>query len=309
MLKRVVLTGAVVTGLMGAAGVSPASGSAGAAPGPNPYPVGTSTYWAWQNRPDLPASLGEAKEWDDKARALGWPVGAYPRPGAIAVHEPGVLGADATSGRVAFVRQVLDNGSYTVTVMNDSDCAGGSSKCGTVYTRYYPQAAGTRFIHYRRDSRTTWGFAAGASGWTANNMGPGAPEAAGWRYTLTGGDAQLLSPELFIPVEGYNAIEVQMSLEAVAGDGLMNVYFSTEDRPGFSVERRGRAVLRADGALHAYRVYFGSNRMWKGDLARLKVHPARPGAVGSVRVERIRLIKIEDPSMVGRVNAVRALRE
>jgi hypothetical protein len=126
---------------------------------------------------------------------------------------------------------------------------------------------------------------------------------------LTGGDAQLLSPELFIPLDGYNAIEVQMSLEAVAGDGLMNVYFATEDRPGFSVERRGRVAVKADGALHAYRVYFGSNRMWKGDLARMKIHPARPGAVGSVRVERIRLIKIENSPMVGRINAVRALRE
>ncbi|HET9495518.1 MAG TPA: hypothetical protein VFR15_14900, partial [Chloroflexia bacterium] len=45
----------------------------------NPYPTGKSTHWAWQNRPDLPANLGEAKDWDDNARAQGWPVSEYPR--------------------------------------------------------------------------------------------------------------------------------------------------------------------------------------------------------------------------------------
>src|SRR5689334_14000375 len=37
--------------------------SASAEHSPNPYPFGKSTYWAWQNRTDLPANLGEAKNW------------------------------------------------------------------------------------------------------------------------------------------------------------------------------------------------------------------------------------------------------
>src|ERR1051325_5124631 len=85
-----------------------ASASASAERSPNPYPFGKSTYWAWQNRPDLPANLGEAKDWNDKAGAQGWPVGLYPRTGDIAVFEPGVLGADSVTGHVAFVRQVFD---------------------------------------------------------------------------------------------------------------------------------------------------------------------------------------------------------
>src|SRR4051812_44434701 len=60
----------------------------------NPYPAGKSTYWAWQNRPELPANLGSPKDWASNAAAQGWPIGAYPRPGDVAVFQPGVLGAD-----------------------------------------------------------------------------------------------------------------------------------------------------------------------------------------------------------------------
>src|SRR5437660_12629014 len=66
--------------------------SASAERGPNPYPFGKSTYWAWQNRPDLPTNLGEAKDWSKNAAAQGWPVGPYPRTGDVAVFAPGVLG-------------------------------------------------------------------------------------------------------------------------------------------------------------------------------------------------------------------------
>src|SRR5688500_13322123 len=60
----------------------------------NPYPYPKPTYWAWQNRTDLPGNLGVAKAWNDNAAAQGWPVGTYPRKGSIAVFEPGVYGAD-----------------------------------------------------------------------------------------------------------------------------------------------------------------------------------------------------------------------
>src|SRR5437016_4615148 len=54
----------------------------------NPYPTGTSAYWAGQNRPDLPANLGEAKYWAKHAASQGWPVDQHPRIGDIAVFQP-----------------------------------------------------------------------------------------------------------------------------------------------------------------------------------------------------------------------------
>jgi surface antigen len=305
LATTVIAIGVALTGIP----LHPEAGSA-VASGQNPYPVGKSTYWAWQNRPDLPAGLGEAHAWDDAARARGWPVTAYPRPGAVAVHEPGVLGADRTAGRVAYVRQVLDNGNYIVTVMDDGDCANGSARCGTVYTREYRQVAGSSFIHHRKDSRTTWGFAGGASGWTALNTGAGAPDGTGWRYPLAGGDAHLLSPELDIPLQGYNTVEVQMSLDPSIGDTTLQLYFSTASHPGFSVERRGRVSVKADGAMRAYRVHFGAHHAWKGQLTRLRLHPARAGAEGSVHIERIRLLNLDTSTSNGaEANPARAGRE
>ena len=308
-MKRIAAVAMAIGIVLAGSPLDPEAGSASAS-GQNPYPVGKSTYWAWQNRPDLPADLGDARAWDDSARALGWPVSTYPRPGAIAVHEPSVLGADRAVGRVAYVRQVLDNGNYVVTVMEDGDCANGSSRCGTVYTREYPQVAGISFIHHRKDSRTTWGFAGGASGWTALNMGAGAHDRTGWRYTLAGGDAQLLSPELDIPLGGYNTLEVQLSLDPSVGDGTMQVYFSTSIHPGLSVERRGRVSVKADGTLRSYQVQFGGHRAWKGQLTRLRLHPARAGATGSVRIERIRLLSVDaSPSNGAEANPARAGRD
>src|SRR5438045_8816089 len=115
-----------------------AAGHASADRPANPYPFGKSTYWAWQTRPDLPANLGQAKDWARSAASQGWPIGPYPRPGDIAVFQPGVLGADRATGHVAFVRQVFDNGYYTTTQMDEADCAAATSPtCRRRATRPY----------------------------------------------------------------------------------------------------------------------------------------------------------------------------
>src|SRR3954447_510418 len=125
-VKRALTIGLLAT-VAAVAWQAPAFRVATAAPGTNPYPYGSSTYWAWQNRPDLPGNLGEAKSWDNNGAAQGWPVGSYPRTGDVAVFEPNVLGADSRVGRVAVVRQVFDNGTYSATQMDDADCRGGGN--------------------------------------------------------------------------------------------------------------------------------------------------------------------------------------
>jgi surface antigen len=268
-----------------------APGAAGA--GTNPYPYAKSTYWAWQNRPDLPANLGEAKDWDDNAEKQGWPVGLYPRHGDIAVFEPGVYGADLVAGHVAVVAQVYDDGTYRTTQMDESDCKYDSSSCGRINERVYSIVQGTRFIHYKKDTRTTWGFASGASGWTAKDLGAGNMGGPGWFYPLAGADPQLVSPELDIPLDSYNAVEVTMVTGVPVTDPAIQVYFATASAPGFTEANSVKAKAMADGQLHTYRAYFGDNPAWKGQLARLRLDPAGPGNSGGVRIDRVRLVSVE----------------
>jgi surface antigen len=264
------------------------------AQGSNPYPYGRSTHWAWQNRPDLPPDLGEAMHWDDKAAARGWPVTAYPRHMSIAVFEPGVQGA-GPAGHVAVVEQVHSDGTYLTSQMDEADCRQGGQACGRVVRRVYSMGTGVSFIHYRKDTRTTWGFAGGAAGWTPMDLGEGRNAGSGWYYPITGADPRLISPELDVPLHSYNTIEIEMATDASVTDPTIQVYFATSEQPDFSEGRSMRVSATADGRAHLYRVYFSGWPGWQGRLARLRLDPAGPGTIGNtggVRVERIRLVSL-----------------
>jgi surface antigen len=155
----------------------------GATPANNPYPPHKPAFWAWQNRTDLPTNLGEPKEWDNAASAQGWPVGRYPRQRSIAVFEAGVWGAPAT-GHVAVVEQVNEDGSFLASEMSDKDCRFDSSTCGRVHKTVYPIMPGMSFIYTLKDTRTTWAFASGGSGWTPGDLGEGYMGGPGWYYPL-----------------------------------------------------------------------------------------------------------------------------
>lgn len=274
---------------------------------PNPYPFGKSTYWAWQNRPDLPANLGEAKDWSQNAAAQGWPIGPYPRTGDIAVFQPGVLGADNVTGHVAVVRQVLDNGTYTATQMDEADCQANNPACGRVNTHQYIIAPGTTFIHYLKDARTTWGFGNGAAGWTPINLGQGAPDGPGWSYPLIGGNPQLISPDLDIPLQGYNTVEIQMALSPTVADPRIQMFFATATQPQFSPNRSAWLGGNNNGSLHTYNIYFRMHPEWKGQLTRLRLDPTGAGASGGVRIQRIRLLNDESP-LFASISILRATR-
>lgn len=289
-IKRIVLVGlgaALAAGLMyimlGIANAAPDTGA-------NPYPYPKSTYWAWQNRPDLPANLGEAKDWAVNAEAQGWPVSNYPRKGDIAVLQPGVYGADRTRGHVAVVEQVFEDGTYMTSQMDESDCKYESSSCGRINKRSYPLAAGARFIHYKVDTRTTWSFASGAAGWTAYNLGGGQTGGPGWYYPLTGGQPQLVSPALDIPLDSYSALQIELATGLPVSDPTIRIYFATADQPEFSADNSFTIKGQADGQVHIYTADFSANPAWRGHLTRLRLDPAGPGATGGVRIDRASLI-------------------
>jgi surface antigen len=257
----------------------------------NPYPYPKSTYWAWQNRPDLPANLGDPASWNDNALAQGWPIGPYPRKGDIAVLEAGVYGAPAT-GHVAVVEQVLEDGSYVTSQMDDTDCRYDSSTCGRINERTYPIMHGMSFIHAVEDTRTTWGFANGASGWTPSGLGEGYMGGPGWYYPLTpaSSDPQIVSPELDVPLDSYGSVEIDMAIGIPVSDPTIQVYFATDSEPYFSEEKSFTIRAEADGQLTTYSADFTANPLWRGHLTRLRIDPAGSGKAGGVRVDQVRLV-------------------
>ncbi len=276
--------------IISSAGHNTSEALASPIPGINPYPYPKATYWAWQNRPDLPGNLGEAASWNDNVLAQGWPVGPYPRKGDVAVFEPNVYGA-SSNGHVAVVEQVLDDGSYITSQMDDTDCKYDSSSCGKVHTRTYPIMKGMSFIHTMKDTRTTWGFASGASGWTTHDLGEGYMGGPGWYYplTATSHDPQIISPELDVPLAGYSGVEVEMAIGIPVTDPTIQVYFATDAQPAFSEDKSFKIKAEADGQLVTYTIRFNTNPAWTGHLTRLRLDPTGPGKSGGVRVDRVRL--------------------
>ncbi len=77
-----------------------------------PYARGQCTQWAWYNRQDLPASLGNANTWGIRAAAIGYRVDNQPAPGAVFQSNGGWY------GHVGYVEAVNSDGSIIATEMN-----------------------------------------------------------------------------------------------------------------------------------------------------------------------------------------------
>lgn len=104
----------------------------------NPGAVGNCTWGAAQKTYDAaryyPALTGNAHNWDNSAKAVGWKVVTNAEPRSIVVFEPGIQGA-SSSGHVAWVDRVEQrpDGRYIyITEMNGwSGHGGGFNKWNT----------------------------------------------------------------------------------------------------------------------------------------------------------------------------------
>lgn len=120
--------------------------------GYNGYDRGFCTWYVANRRAEIgrpiPANLGNASTWDDRAKAAGLPVDKVPRYGAAAVT------SQRGAGHVVFVEKVNDDGSIWVSEMNsrgqvsmtDTRPAGG---WGKVDWKLFSaaQAASFNYIH------------------------------------------------------------------------------------------------------------------------------------------------------------------
>jgi surface antigen len=105
----------------------------------------TVRLWAdhFMGQPDLGISW-DGGFWDDMARAARLPVGTVPKAGALVTFDPGVMGADLTTGHIAYVESVNADGTFTISEMN-------APLAGDVTYRSIPTAAvaqgGVNFVY------------------------------------------------------------------------------------------------------------------------------------------------------------------
>jgi surface antigen len=106
------------------------------------------TDYAWERRPDLDGvCTGDAAVWGTQA-APSHPVDATPSPGDIAVFQLGHHGTLYTAGHVAYVEQVNQDGSFTISEQGYTD-TNWPYPCRTNYRTILSVEQTDEFIHHK----------------------------------------------------------------------------------------------------------------------------------------------------------------
>lgn len=106
---------------------------------------------------------------------------------------------------------------------------------------------------------------------------------------IAGEGPTLLSPgHLDLPCEEYGEIFIRLKNET---DGVRGkVYFSTDEEPEFSEERRVQFAIEANSADYVtYRIPLSTHPQWKGRLQQLRIDPSLISSGGKVSIRLIRL--------------------
>ena len=107
----------------------------------NTYPYGQCTYYAKARRPDIGNHWGDARFWDTRARAAGFPVDGKPRVGDVVVFERNVQGI-SPHGHVGIVTLVQGKRFKTISMW-------GNEATGKLHGAWHTTGAGVSFIHKR----------------------------------------------------------------------------------------------------------------------------------------------------------------
>jgi hypothetical protein len=113
----------------------------------NTYPYGQCTYYAKAVRPDIGNHWGDARFWDNKARALGYSVGTRPLVGDVVVFERYVQG-NSPYGHVGIVTAVAGGRFKTISMW-------GNEATGKLHVGWHTVGSGVSFIHRKAAVATT----------------------------------------------------------------------------------------------------------------------------------------------------------
>jgi surface antigen len=104
----------------------------------NTYPFGQCTWYVKASLGWVGNFWGNAKDWANSAKKVGYQVTGQPQVGSVAVFSANLHGADATYGHVAIVEQVNADGTILISE--------GNTGRGLYNTRTVPTAS-VQFIH------------------------------------------------------------------------------------------------------------------------------------------------------------------
>jgi len=102
-------------------------------------------------------------------------------------------------------------------------------------------------------------------------------------------DPFLTSPRLNVPADQTPAIELRMRVTGGPNPNAGGLFFTTEEAPSWSAERRVGFGVQADGDWHTYRVPMADHAHWRGaTITGLRLDPIESGSNALIEIDSVR---------------------
>jgi hypothetical protein len=101
-------------------------------------------------------------------------------------------------------------------------------------------------------------------------------------------DPFLTSPKLQVAGDQTPAIEIRMRITGAPTPNAGGLFFTTEEAPNWSAERRVGFDVPADGNWHSYRVLTADHPQWHGaTITGLRLDPIESGSAAQIEIDSI----------------------
>ena len=142
--------------------------------------------------------------------------------------------------------------------------------------------------------KTAWEFdtPGDKEGWLPHNIAAWSVQTDG-RFIINPGPTDPLIEQPYISLDAtfYNAVNINMASNAP--DGVGAIYFTTSDSKEFSEDKKVDFDVNNDGDWHDYSIFMGSQPLWTGTIAGIRIDPAdygrEEGEVDSIGFDYIRV--------------------
>ncbi|MEI6501680.1 MAG: hypothetical protein WCP21_11735, partial [Armatimonadota bacterium] len=105
---------------------------------------------------------------------------------------------------------------------------------------------------------------------------------------VTGNDPYFVRTNLNLAPDSAKSVLLRLAVSPDTA-GLLQVFWTTEDAPGFDEDKTLKLPLIADGQFHDYRIPVGDSPQWQGKrITGLRLDPGSGPTDGSVRIDFVR---------------------
>ncbi|MBI5394204.1 MAG: hypothetical protein HZA91_02790, partial [Verrucomicrobia bacterium] len=129
-------------------------------------------------------------------------------------------------------------------------------------------------------------FSRGLQGWlAAHDLEPLATDGGALATRAKGRDPYLIRPSVRVAGDSVGAIKIRM---AVSSGRNAQLFWSTQEQPGFDEPRSIHFVVTDDGKMRDYSIPVGGHALWRGKtITGLRLDPAAGPPGSTIRIERI----------------------